>query len=417
MLALTFQVDTGPRLHLGALKFEGLKDVNEDFVRDALTIHSGDLYKPSAIESARKTLAELGVFSGVSVHAADHANADHTIDLTFDFQERPMHTVAFSAAYATDRGASGSASWSHHNLFGNAEQLNLKAAVTDIGGTAASGIGYNLSAQFLKPRFVDPDQAFEADLAGVKQNLDAYNQTAETFGVYLRRKFSARWNGSAGATFAHDDVEQENTKRLYQLLALPLSVTYDAVSPSDPLADPLSGYRATFSATPTLALGSSDLLFAILRAAGSAYFDLSGDGRSVLALRAMAASIQGGSNLDVPPDQRLYAGGSATVRGFRYQSVGPRFADKNPVGATSMDAGTIEFRQRITEDWGAALFADAGQASAESTPFNGKLNVGAGAGVRYYTPIGAIRADFAIPLTHYNNRDSFEIYIGLGQAF
>jgi translocation and assembly module TamA len=41
-----------------------------------------------------------------------------------------------------------------------------------------------------------------------------------------------------------------------------------------------------------------------------------------------------------------------------------------------------------------------------------------GAGIRYYTPIGPVRFDFAVPLKHYiRNGDPFEIYVGLGQAF
>jgi translocation and assembly module TamA len=48
--------------------------------------------------------------------------------------------------------------------------------------------------------------------------------------------------------------------------------------------------------------------------------------------------------------------------------------------------------------------------------------VGAGAGVRYYTPLGPLRVDVAVPLQRRNGTDgvkgdSFEVYIGLGQAF
>jgi len=125
----------------------------------------------------------------------------------------------------------------------------------------------------------------------------------------------------------------------------------------------------------------------------------------------------GGSNMELPPDQRLYAGGSATVRGFAYQSIGPQFADKKPVGAKSVDAATVEFRQRILEDYGVVAFVDAGQASEVGAPFSGAIRVGAGIGARYYTPLGAVRADIAVPLNRIPGGDAFELYIGLGQAF
>jgi translocation and assembly module TamA len=150
--------------------------------------------------------------------------------------------------------------------------------------------------------------------------------------------------------------------------------------------------------------------------AASSYFDIAGDGRSVVALRGLAATIFGGTNRGLPPDQRLYAGGSTTVRGYAYQSLGPQFPDRKPVGAKSVDAGTVEFRQRIGENWGAAAFVDAGQAST-GAPFTGKVYAGAGVGARYYTPIGAVRVDVAVPLVHLPGGDAFELYIGLGQAF
>ncbi|HEY4987183.1 MAG TPA: BamA/TamA family outer membrane protein, partial [Bradyrhizobium sp.] len=236
-------------------------------------------------------------------------------------------------------------------------------------------------------------------------------------GVFLRRKFSSELTGSAGLTGTHDEVEQEGIDRTYELISLPLIATYDTTGLANPLVDPLNGYRASLNVTPTMAFGATNQTFVMLQASGSAYFDLFDDGQSVLALRGLAASIQGASNVDVPPDQRLYLGGSGSVRGFRYQSIGPRFADQNPIGATSVDAASIEFRQRILDDWGVAAFVDAGQASLESTPFNGDINVGVGIGARYYTQVGAIRLDVAVPVTQYNNRDSFEVYIGLGQAF
>ena len=415
LLDLIFTVDAGPQVAIGDIIFKGLKDVHEDFVRRALTIHSGDRYKPSAIETARQTLIALGVFSGISVRAADHLSPDGRIALTFDVQERKAHAVTLAASYSTDLGISLSTTWSHRDLFGEAEQLNLTAAGTGLG-SASAGLGYNLAAQFLKPLFLRPDQTLEFDVSGIKQQLDAYDQTAETVSAYLRRKISPMWTASAGISVEQDDVTQQGAAKTYQLLALPLTVGFDSTGVTDALRDPLDGFRASVAATPTKSFGASGIPFLVLQASASTYFDVSGDGRSVLALRGLAGSIIGGSNLDVPPDQRLYAGGSATVRGFAYQSIGPQFSDGNPVGAKSVDAATVEFRQRIGDDWGGAAFVDAGQAS-DGAPFTGTVRAGAGIGARYYTPIGAVRLDFAVPLNPVPKGDKFEIYIGLGQAF
>ncbi|HWA31282.1 MAG TPA: BamA/TamA family outer membrane protein [Rhizomicrobium sp.] len=416
VLNVTFKVDAGPQVDIGEIAFKGLDDVNESFARKALTIKPGDRYAPSKIEAARQALMAQGVFRGVTVRAADHLSADGRIPLTFDVQERKKHAVALTAAYSTDLGISLSATWSHRNLFGNAEQLNLTAAGTGLG-SATTGIGYKLSAQFVKPLFLRNDQTLELDASGVKQDLDAYSQKAETVAAFLRRKFTPEWTGTIGVSFAHDNVSQEGADRLYELAAVPVTASYDSTGVADLLHDPVKGWRASFAVTPTQSFGASNLTFFVLQASASTYFDLSGDGRSVLALRGLTGSILGGTNLELPPDQRLYAGGSATVRGYAFQSIGPLFPDGNPVGAKSVDAGTVEFRQRIGEDWGGVAFIDAGQASANGAPFNGDVRVGAGVGARYYTAIGAVRLDLAVPLTRVPGGDAFEIYIGLGQAF
>jgi len=417
-LDITYRMKAGPRESLGAISFQGLGRVNESFVRETLTVHQGDLYQPSAIEASRAKLVGLGVFSSVSVRAAAAAGADNTVPVVFDLQERPRHGVAFSGAYSTDLGGSLSASWSHRNLLGSAEQLNLSASAIGLGGTATSGLGYSLGIQFIKPRFLGDDQDLEADLNAIKQHLDAYAQTAETFGLFLRKRLTPQWSATAGLSVTHDLVSQENTERTYELVGLPLSSTYDGTGLiKDPLSDPTSGGRAAITITPTVSRGKTNAFFAVLQASGSLYVDLSGSGRSVLAGRALVGSIQGGSNFDLPPDQRLYAGGSGTVRGFRYQSIGPHFADGNPTGASSIDAVSLEYRQRILRNYGLAAFIDAGQASADSLPFNGSIQVGAGVGARYYTAIGAIRADVAVPITRVPNGDAFEVYISIGQAF
>jgi translocation and assembly module TamA len=417
VLDVTFPADAGPRANIGEITFQGLKTVSEDFVRRVLRVTSGDLFQPSKLEASRQALINTGVFAGITVRPAESLSSDGRIPISFDVQERPLHAVRLEGAYSTDLGVIVTAGWSDRNLFGNAEQLNLLASGTGLWGNATEDIGYRLSAQFIKPAFLHRDQTIEFDLIGLKQDLRAYRQTSESIGGIFSRAFPPLWKTSVGLTYMHDDVSQKGLARIYELVSLPLTVGYDSTGLMDPLQDPTHGARASLAVTPTQSFGATNLMFFILQAGASAYLDLSGSGRSVLAGRMLVGSALGASNFDLPPDQRLYAGGSTTVRGFRYQSIGPLFPDGDPVGGASVAAASLEFRQRFLENWGLAGFVDAGQASAESVPFTGTLRFGAGVGLRYYTGIGAIRADIAVPLNPPSHSDAFEVYIGLGQAF
>lgn len=416
-LDVTLKAESGPRVDLGPITVEGLEDVNASYVDRRLMVHQGEQFNPGALDKARQDLIAAGVFSSVVMMPADKLDAAGQLPVTIKVTERPQHAVSFGAAYSTDLGVYGIATWSHRNLFGNAEQLNLSASFTG-GGSAQPEPGYSVTGQFLKPDFYGRDQQLQIDLGAVKQTFDAYDQKAIIGDILFNKKFSDHWSGSIGVAGEIETIKQQGISTDYTLIGLPVTAKYDS---TNSLFEPTQGIRATLSATPTESLGTPSAFFTILQASGSTYIDmpwLGGDpGRSVLALRGLVGTAQGADQFDLPPDKRFYAGGSATVRGYKFQSVGPRFRDGDPQGGLAVSAATVEFRQRILESFGFAVFADAGQVSADSAPFTGTWSIGAGLGARYYTPIGPIRVDFAVPLQKRSGDESFQIYIGIGQAF
>jgi translocation and assembly module TamA len=421
-LDVTFHVSSGPRVDLGPIAITGLARTHESYVRRRLLLKQGQLYQPTKIEAAREDLASAGVFSGVKISTAPTLNAAGQIPVRVDVTERKLHAVSFDIAYSTDLGGSAGVTWSHRNLFGNAEQLNLSASVTGLGGSADKGLGYAVKAQLLKPDFLRRDQTIELDAAAIKQDLISYNQTAETAGPVLSRKLSESWSVSIGLAGTRETIEQEAVTKNYTLLAVPVTAKFDSTAVPNALSDPLRGVRLTLLATPTASLSSKSGDFVILQGTASTYFDLhhlgiSKPGSTVIALRGLVGSAEGATNLELPPDQRFYGSCSATVRGYRYQSIGPSFADSTPEGGAAIDAASIELRQRVWGKFGAVAFADAGQVSAGNAPFQGRLEEGAGIGARYYTAIGPIRVDIAVPLDRIRGGDSFDLYLGLGQAF
>jgi translocation and assembly module TamA len=412
-LDVVFDTDAGPHADIGPITLSGLKDMHESFVRKRLLLHPGEPYSPSAIEKARADLASIGVFSVVRADQAAALDADGRLPVTFDLTERPLHAVDLGVAYSTDLGINFTTAWHDRNLFGNAEQLNLTATAL-AGGNAVTKPGYQVGAQFLKPDFLARDQSLETDLNAVDQSLQAYSQTALLEKIGLNRKLSPHWTASAGLSGEQESIDQEDVTRHYNLIGLPVSLKFDDTN--SPL-DATTGIRATVSVTPTYSLGTPSSTFFIAQLAGSTYLDLSGGGRSVLALRGLVGQVSGAGVFALPPDQRFYAGGSSTVRGYRYQTLGPQFADGKPTGGTAVAAATAEFRQRFLSSYGVAAFLDVGQVSSNGAPFTSNWHAGAGIGFRYYTSIGPIRLDAAVPLDKLPGGDSYELYIGIGQAF
>jgi len=413
LLDVRFEPETGPKASIGPISLKGLKDMNAAFVRERLLIHQGDPFSPAAVESARSDLSSIGVFSVVRAEPASALDSQGQLPITFDLTERPLHAVELGLGYSTDLGVNVTSAWHDRNLFGNAEQLNLTANY-QAGGNAIVRPGYQVGAQFLKPDFLTRDQQLELNLNAIKQSLQAYDQTALLEKIALNRKLSTHWTASLGLSGEQESILQEGETRHYNLIGVPASLRYDSTAN---LLDPTEGIRAALLVTPTQSVGRPSATFLIMQISGSTYLDVFNDGRSVLALRGLIGQVSGVGVFAIPPDQRFYAGGSATVRGYRYQTLGPQFPDQRPTGGTAISTGTVELRQRILGSYGVAGFVDVGQVSSHGAPFSSNWHAGAGVGARYYTPIGPIRLDVAVPINKLPGGDRLELYIGIGQAF
>jgi translocation and assembly module TamA len=443
---VTFHVQTGAVMRFGAISVTGLQRTRLPAVLGRLGFHSGDRYSAQALDRARNNLLAMGVFGTVNVPPATVANADGTVPVTFRVTERDRHAVELKAAYSSDLGGSGGITWTDRNLFGSAEQLVLSASIINLNGSATNGVGYDTGAKLILPEFMHPAQTLQISLDALKQDLIAYDQTSETAGVTLSRNLSKTWTASVGFSTTEETIVQPQEEVYfpgrdtfyYTLFALPLTLRYDSTGLDSPLPDPTHGIRAALTVTPTLSLGPPNATYLITQIRASTYLDMhdllgTAAGRTVIALRGIYGYAQGASVIDLPPDQRFYAGGSGTIRGFRFESVGAQFcpsptnptettvtatcSDGTPVGGIAVDAGSVELRQRVGTNWGYAVFADGGSVSQTARPFSGRFQFGVGSGARYYTPIGALRLDFALPVRRSPDDDHFEVYIGLGQSF
>ena len=405
----------GPAATFAPPEIEGAVQVRPEFLRRQLGRLTGEPYSPDRLERARRELMALGPFGSVRARAAERLDAEGRLPTTFTVAERARHAIGGTLAYETNYGPSVKLYWEHRNLFGGAERLRLEGEVARIGSSGSlDQMTYRTAATLRSPGLFGRDLTLVASLGALRERLEAYDRDAVTAAVLLERRVTEQLTLRAGPTAEFGAIGPPGGKlSSYQIVGLLLGARYDT---TDSLLDPAKGWRADGAITPSYSLEDA-APFAPLRLTASTYWDVLGDRRSILAVRGTLGSLLGAGRAEVPRHMRYYAGGGGSVRGFDYQSIGPRDARGRPNGGASLLEASVEWRQRVWGDFGAVAFVDAGAVGTSSLPDTSNLRVGAGLGLRYYTAIGPIRADVAMPVVRQTGSSGYGIYVGIGQAF
>lgn len=401
---VVYTVDAGPLAAFGPLTISGTQDVNPDFLRRRVAWKEGDPYDIRCVERTRKALVDSGLFATVRTRPGETVDADGRIPIVIEVTERPPRSIALGLNYDTSLGLSGRAYWEHRNLFGDAERLRT---TLEAGEKRQA-----LQGDFRKPDVFAIDRDFVATALTENEQLDAYDRRRALLFAGLEERFSDVWSGGAGAQIERTHIEESDGTFDYTLFGVPLFLRRDT---TNDLLDPTDGSRQGLSLTPYTGTGLS---FISSRLQASAYRALDDDRNYVIAGYAAVGTVAGEARDALPKDKRLYVGGGGSVRGYGYQKAGPLDSAGNPIGGRSSLELGVELRVKLTETIGIVPFLEAGNVYESVVPRPGDgLRYGTGLGFRYYTPIGPVRFDIAVPVNKRPEDDEFQIYVSIGQAF
>jgi translocation and assembly module TamA len=407
---LTLRVQPGPLSGFGPVTIEGVSTVDQDFVANRLDWQRGELITPTRLTEARNSLRDTGLFTSVQIDLADTPDAQGELPVTIDLIERKHRSIGLGVRYRTDEGPGGNVSWEHRNMFGRGEQVKVEAD--------GSFIGAFLIASFRKPDFGRRNQALLADFRLAYDDTDAFKSRSARTRVGLERRFAEGMIGAIGISFLGQEVEDkavDEGTQSFGLLSLPARFEWDR---SNNLLDPSSGGRLRLENEPFVDVIGNGLVFNKSRVEYAHYLEVLREPQIVLAGRTAFGAMVGEPRSAIPANLRFYAGGGGSVRGFGYQLAGELNDDDEPIGGRSLFELSGEVRLRITETIGAVAFVDAGTVYSSAVPdFSETLRVGAGPGLRYFSPIGPLRLDVGFPLNPRNSDDTWQLYVSIGQAF
>lgn len=411
-LDIVTPLQPGPYTVYGDTTIVGLNEVELKYIRGFITWKKGDPISRGELRAAQRQLSGTALFDSITVEIPSAPPTDLPEGETFfapiliTAEESKHRTISGGASYSTSDGPGVKAKWEHRNLFGQNEQFTAEADI-DLNRQSAG-------VKYIKPRYGKPTRDLIASFEVFHEEDDAFDVTGVTAGVGIEEQINEHLKGSIGLGLEAAQTKESGETRESYLFGVPMTLAYDN---TDSLLDPTEGVRASAAVAPWAGLfDKEEAGFVIVDLNGSTYIPFDRDHNYVFAVRGRTAAVFAESKRQVPANRRLYSGGGGSVRGFESRYVGPLDDDGSPAGGlTAVEIGA-EMRFRFGS-FGVVPFVDAGVVGEELFSEFDTVRYGAGLGLRYYSPVGPIRLDVAVPFKTRERDPAFQFYISIGQAF
>lgn len=372
--------DAGSRHRLGPVRFSE-SQFPEKFVQRYVPWKEGEFYSAEKLLALQQSLVDADYFSSVAV-TPDLENTREGV-VPVDVLVLPAKRTVYTADVyvSTDTGPGTRIGMERRWI--NKRGHKLRADVEYSQRLQEIGTRYRIP----KPGLRNRNLTF-----GIAYRDEETDSSTSRMARFAATEVLDRWNGfqrTVGLQYLNGEfeiaAEQGTTSLLYADGLLVRKKAND-------LYFPQSGYSLLYGVRLALESLASDTSLAQIRTEAKWLKQVGEDGRVIArgALGAMAVD-----DFDaLPPELRFFAGGDRSIRGFDYQQIGELNETGGVIGGQYLVVGSIEYEHYFLNDWGAAVFVDAGDAFTHEFD----ANAGTGIGVRWKSPIGLVRLDVARPV-------------------
>lgn len=387
--------DSGKRMYFGDIVIE--QDIlDPDFVKKYISIKKGEFYTSEELGKTYNALSQSGYFDTVDILPETENTGQQHVPITIKLHPKKQHHYAFGLGFDTDIGPLASASYINQRLNRRGHFLTSNIDISPVLSTA--DVQYNV------PLDNPVSDSFSLGSGLKYENTDTFKSKSAKLSGLLKHAYASGWKQTLFLDLSYEDFVT-GTKSGQTLLLVPGANWLRSVSNN--LVRPTKGYRLKFEVSGTYKNPLSDVSFAQGALSAVWIHPLPWNGKFI------GRTDQGAMLVDqfdkLPTSYRFYAGGINSVRGYDYKELGPRDNLGNVEGGRFLSVVSVEYEQAILNDWGIAAFIDTGNAfNLNSISFK----TGAGLGIRWYSPIGPVRVDFALPLNDSNS--SFHIHFAAG---
>jgi outer membrane protein assembly factor BamA len=389
-VAVTVRVDPGPRMRVGAIRFDGNTHTHESILKGRVNTQTGDPLNPLLLERSRYRLARLGAFETVDL--GYEPDTGEVRDVVFALRELPRWDMSLLAGYGSYEQLRGGVELQQTNLLGRAHQSRLLLVqsmkssrgeytytVPELLGEAVDGTARVFGLRREEEAFLRQEYG---GTVGVRRHIPWLN--AEGRLGYTYQSLSNQDN-----TLTTSALDEENVR----VASIDLGLTRDRRD--NPLR-PRRGYRWFGQAEFASEVLGGEVDYQAFEF-GVAYHTPWGRSRWIHVGVTHGAITTWGTpeGQMIPVNRRFFPGGDSSIRGYQKDQAAPRGPDGRYIGAETYTLLNIEVEQALTTTWSLVVFGDAlGQsASLDDYPWNERL-YSVGMGIRYQTIVGPVRLEY-----------------------
>ncbi len=415
------KVSEGEPYTVRRIAFEGNTLTKDKVIRRAMLLKEGEPFRTNLLRESFTSIGQLGYFDVRGQQPKVDFIQDKTeVDVTLPGQEAGTNEIRFQGGYGSVFGFSFGASYATKNLGGGGETLSV--AINRGQYQKSVSISYTEPFLFdlpysLSTSLVDSNTTYDESKVG---DDNAYNQKTRSIGASLGIRLSnyfpesvwafyttygvgasvRRDQFSGGDNYLYRDIGTLNTTTFSQ------SLTYDTV---DHPFKPTHGDRVSLGFE--FAGWGSDRPFHRTSLDLTKYFNFGG--RHVIGLNASYGYTNNLSKNGIPYFNYYKLGGEDSIRGYPYGQIGSIVYDNGKpivVGGIKKFMLNFEYQFRITEDFRAVIFYDAGNAWGPGEKmFNQNL-------IHYNNPETGVSANYRNPKLLQSVGIEFRLFIPISPA-
>lgn len=461
-VALRYEIDEGEKYTLGEIRVKGNRLTKDKVILRQFSVYPGQPINRRELDKSVQELLALTYFEPQSLQASslkDRPGAANVVDFEVAVEEARTGSLRFAAGVGSESGVIGQVSITKRNF----DIADMPSSVADvIDGEAFTGAGQALFLElapgteisryllgFREPYLFDTNNSFGIDFYRRSRIRDLYDETHIGLEPTLGRKFEA-FNRELGVEwgYRYESVEIDNIDdnfrdadrdgqrdagetedKVPQLVLDSEGTTYVSAMRfgvnwrrvDSPLF-PSEGFEGGASYELFGNFLGAEVDMSRIIGQYSRYLPIYEDlqeRKHVIAFRSTVGWSEENSNTeDVPIFERFYAGGTSTIRGFEYRTVGPQEFDE-PIGGKFEVLLGSEYRFPLYERiFYGAFFVDSGEVSEDIRKFRmSDYRVSAGFGIRFIIPFlgpTPFVVDFGFPLLKERDDDEQVISFTLG---